>query len=221
MKRLFNLVAWILAMNFLAALGGVVYLNRTGHLNKATALAIKALLYPPPVPPPVAQAAPPDPSTQPSLVLDDLLRQASGRSALDQVNFIQQTFDARMAELDRRQIEMRDQQNQIDLVSAKLAADRTALEKEKKEVADREQQDTKLLTDQGFQDTLQLYNSMPPLQVKKIFMTLKDQTVAEYLQAMDPGTASKIIKQYKTPDEILKIQGILEMVRQPAVTENQ
>jgi len=221
MKKLANLIAWILALNFLAALGGVVYLNRTGHLDKTTALAIKALLYPPPAPPAPPPAAPPDPTTQPTLLLDDLLRKASGRSALEQVNFIQETFDSRMAELDRRQVEINDQQNQVDLAKTQLATDRTALEKEKKAVADREQQDAKLLTDQGFQDTLQLYNSMRPTQVKQIFWTLDDKIVAEYLQAMDPGTASKIIKEFRTPAEITRIQGILELVRQPPVTENQ
>ncbi|HTW95686.1 MAG TPA: hypothetical protein VMD30_12865, partial [Tepidisphaeraceae bacterium] len=83
MKKLANLVAWILALNFLTALAGVVYLNRTGHLNKAALVAIKAVLYPPPPPPPpTPQAAPVNATNQPTLQLDDLLRKASGMSAV-------------------------------------------------------------------------------------------------------------------------------------------
>jgi len=220
MKKLANLVAWILALNFLMALGGVVFLNRTGHLNKATVAAIKKLLYPPPpAPPAVAQA---NPATQPTFQLENLLRKASGMSAINQVNFLQQTFDARTAELDRRQVEIEDQQNQVDLASQKLAADRAEFEKEKQALLAQEQQANKLATDQGFQSTLQLYMSMQPAQVKQIFLTLSDKAVAQYLGAMDARTASKIIRQYKTPAEVARIQQVLELMRKPPLlTENQ
>ena len=55
---------------------------------------------------------------------------------------------------------------------------------------------------------------MPPKQVKQIFATLDDQTVVNFLQAMEPRTAAKIIKEFKTDDEVARMQKVLEKMRQ-------
>ena len=102
-----------------------------------------------------------------------------------------------MLELDRRQREMADLKQQVDLANQKLASDRAALEKREKALADREQAAQKLQSDTGFQNSLSLYNAMPSKQVKSIFMTLNESTVQEYLTAMDTRTAGKIIKEFK------------------------
>jgi hypothetical protein len=44
-------------------------------------------------------------------------------------------------------------------------------------------------------------------------MTLGEQTVQNYLQAMDTRTAAKIIKEFKSPDETAFIQRVLERIR--------
>jgi hypothetical protein len=44
-------------------------------------------------------------------------------------------------------------------------------------------------------------------------MTLNDEAVLQYVQAMDSGTAGKIIKEFKTPDELDRVQRILERMR--------
>jgi Mg/Co/Ni transporter MgtE len=72
----------------------------------------------------------------------------------------------------------------------------------------------KLAQDKGFQDSLQLYNSMPAKQVKAVFMGLDDETVVNYLQSMQPRRASMIIKEFKTPDELSRIARVLEIMRQ-------
>ena len=59
---------------------------------------------------------------------------------------------------------------------------------------------------------------MPAKQVKSIFMTLSEQTVQQYLQAMDTRTAGKIIKEFKTPDETAFIERVLERIRQSQVS---
>ena len=77
----------------------------------------------------------------------------------------------------------------------------------------RGQQAARLASDQGFQDSLNLYNSMPAAQVKRVFAGLDDQTVTTYLEAMQPRTAAKIIKEFKSQDETDRIQHILERMR--------
>jgi flagellar motility protein MotE (MotC chaperone) len=146
--------------------------------------------------------------------LDDLMAQQSGRSATEKVEFIQRTFDTRMLELDRRQTELADLQSQVDLANQKLSVDRKALEKEKQAVAAKEKEAQTLQTDQGFQDSLAVYNSIPPKQVKDIFLNLDQQTVRQYLEAMDARQAGKIVKEFKTPVERAFIQKVLESMRE-------
>jgi Mg/Co/Ni transporter MgtE len=142
------------------------------------------------------------------------MAQQSGRSATEKVEFIQRTFDTRMLELDRRQTELADLQSQVDLANQKLSVDRTALEKEKQAVAAKEKEAQTLQTDQGFQDSLAVYNSIPPKQVKDIFLNLDQQTVRQYLEAMDARQAGKIVKEFKTPVERAFIQKVLESMRE-------
>jgi hypothetical protein len=214
MKKLFNVIVLALAVNFLVLAGGVAYLRVNGNLDRAKVLAIKNLLFPPPAPE-TAATQPADPTTQPVLKLEELLAQQSGRTAAEQVEFIQHTFDAQMAQLDRRQRELADLQRQVDLAKQQIATDRGALDEQRTAVQAREQQATRLATDKGFQDCLALYRSMPGKQVKTIFMSLDQQTVAQYLQAMEARTAGRIIKEFKTPDETQFIQKVLERIRQP------
>jgi Rod binding domain-containing protein len=55
---------------------------------------------------------------------------------------------------------------------------------------------------------------MPAKQVKTIFMTLSATTVQQYLEAMQPRAAAKIMKEFKTPGETVFIQQVLENMRQ-------
>ena len=184
MKRLWNVFVLTLAVNFFAVAVAVAYLYNDGRLDRQRVGAIKALLYPPPVPPPAASQPSEKQKPEPVLKLAELLEQRSGLSTSEQLLFLQQTFDARMAELDRRQRELGDLQRQVDLANATLARDRAALEAEKARVAEREQLAARLANDKGFQDSLELYKSLPAKQVKAAFMTMDDETVKRYLQAM-------------------------------------
>ena len=73
--------------------------------------------------------------------------------------------------------------------------------------------------DKGFEETLDLYNSMPTKQVKDVFVTLDDATVTKYLQAMDAARAAKVLKEFKTPPETERVQKWLEIIRRAPTTE--
>jgi hypothetical protein len=213
MKKILGLIAGVLALNFIALAGSVGYLFKSGHLDKTKISAIKEILFPPP-PPAVAIVGAEGASTQPSVQLDELLKKAAGRSAEEQVEFLQRSFDSRMAELDLRQRQLNDQQHQIEFGRTRLVADRTALEAEKKQLKAAEEQAAVQASDQGFQDSLALYSNMPAKQVKTIFLTLSDETMMRYLEAMPPKSATKIIKEFKSPDETDRIQKVMERMRQ-------
>ena len=216
MKRLWNVFVLTLAVNFLAVAGGVAYLYKDGRLDRQRVQAIRLVLYPPPPPAIAAATQPARAASEPVLQLGELLAQKSGLSAAEQLEFIQQTFDARMAELDRRQREMSDLQRQVDMANAALARDRAALDAQRKQLSDREQLAATLAADKGFQDSLKLYQSMPAKQVKQVFMSMEDETVQRYLQAMEPRGATKIVREFKSPDEVQRIRRVLDRMRGPA-----
>ena len=213
MKKLYNVFVLTLALNFLAVVVAVGALYGQGRLDRKRIDAIKALLYPPPTTQPATSQPADDHAPEPVLKLGALLEQKSGLSTSEQLLFLQQTFDSRMAELDRRQRELGDLQRQVDLANNILARDRAALEAEKKTVAEREQLAAKLANDKGFQDSLELYKSLPARQVKQAFMTLDDETVRRYLQAMEPRGAAKIVREFKTPDEQQRIRRVIDRMR--------
>ena len=126
-----------------------------------------------------------------------------------------------MAELDRRQRELADLQRQVDMANQSLARDRTSLDAEKKQLADREQLAATLAADKGFQDSLRLYQTMPARQVKQVFLAMDDETVTRYLQAMEPRGATKIVREFKTPDEVQRIQRVLDRMRGPGARATQ
>ncbi len=219
MKKLFTVIMLVLSLNFLAAAGGVGWLVQTKKLNKESIAKIQEALFPPPVvETPATQPVAIDPTTQPTMKLDELLAKKSGQTATEQVAFIQQAFDSQMSVLDRRQRELADQQATIVKAKTQLAKDREELERQRQDLSDKQQQATKLADDKGFQDSLALYNTMPGKQVKTIFMSLDDATIQQYLQAMAPRRAGAIIKEFKSTDETARIQKVLERMRQTDVT---
>ena len=214
MKKFANVLAWTLALNFLAIAGGVASLWRSGKLDKDKVHAIRELVFPPPAPPTTQPTAESIAATQPTFKLDELIAQTAGMPADDQLRFIRKTFDAQLAQLDRTQRGLIDLQRTVQLAQDKLAKDRAEFDLQKKSLEDKEKQAELLAADKGFQDTLAIYTTMQPKQVKAIFLTMDDATVMRYLQAMEPRAVSKITKEFKTPDETARISKVLERMRQ-------
>jgi flagellar motility protein MotE (MotC chaperone) len=215
MKKILQVLSMVLAINFLAVLGGVGWLMQSGHLDRARARAVKLVLFPTTATTePTTEPADAAPATQPFVNLDDLLARHAGKRAGEQVEIIQQSFDEQSAQLDRRKRELDALAEQVGREQKRLADAGTSLEQARKQLDEREKQDESRASDKGFQDTLKLYTSMPAPQVKKVFMSLPVETVVNYLQAMQPRNAAKIIKEFKTKDETDLIQKVLEKMRQ-------
>jgi flagellar motility protein MotE (MotC chaperone) len=220
MKKLFNVIIIVLALNFLALAGGAGWLVKNallkdGQIDREKVAEIKKVLFPPP--PEVTAATQPgggDPATQPFVKLDALLAEKAGLPVGQQVEYLQQMYDVKMAELDRRQRELLALKDQVERAQRELDAGRGQLAKAEKGVVDREQEAAKLAADKGFQDALKLYNSMPAKNVKQIFSSLDDDTVVRFLKAMEPRTAAKTLKEFKSPEELVRAQKYMELLRQ-------
>jgi hypothetical protein len=213
-KKLWNVLLVTLALNFMALAGGVGWLYSNGNLDKAKVVAIKDLVFPKPVPEvPATQPAVAQASTQPTLKLEELLARQVGRPATEQVEFIQQTFDSKLAELDRRRRELQALEAQVEQARKGVAKDRAALLADEAKLISDKQQATRLASDKGFQDSLALYTTLPAKAVKTIFTDLDDQTVMQYLQTMQPRIASRIVKEFKSAEEVKRIERVMEMMR--------
>jgi hypothetical protein len=218
MKKLFHVLVMLLAINFLIMAGAAGWLYREGRLDRENLLAIREVLFPAP-PPAVPEPAVPAPEQVPPLLkLEELLAVSAGRPAAEQLEYIRRSFDAQMAQLERAQRELIHLQRQVELAQRQLGRDRAALQAEQATLAARKEEAQRLNTDQGFQDSLALYQTLSPRQVKAIFMDLDDQAVMRYIQAMEPRSASKITKEFKTAQELERLRTILEKMRQAEVS---
>jgi hypothetical protein len=203
-----------LALNFVALVAGLAFLFKNGTLTKEKIAGIKAVLYPATTQAAVDdKKAAPDPTTQPTLRLEELLAKVSGRPAGEQVDFLQRTFDGQMAQLERRQRELEDLRQKAEAAKAEASGLLAQVDARQKKLDAREKALKTTAEDKGFEDSLALYNSMTPKQVKDVFMSLDDTTVTKYLRAMDASKAAKILKEYKSPSETERVQRVMEMIR--------
>lgn len=214
-KRLALVILLVLAVNFLAVAGGVGYLFGTGKIDKDKLGEIKKLVFPPATQPTtqpvVAQRDPA--TTQPLLKLDELLNKTTGKTAAEQVAFINDMVAATSATLERQRSEVVALQRQVSLAQEQLEKDRAALESRQKQLDEKENLRKKLDSDEGFKQSLEVYNAMDTKQVKEIFASLDEETVVRYLQAMEPRRVSRIVKEFTTPAELVKAQSLLEKMR--------
>ncbi len=217
MKKLLSAIVFVLAINFLAVLGGVGWLFQSGKMDREKLGLIKDMLFAEPKPPEVVAT---QPATQPAatepttLKLDELLAKYAGRRTGEQVELIQQSIDAQAVALDRRSRELDDLMQQILREKEELARKTASLDSDRQQLTEQEKKQVADASDKGFQDSLKLLMAMPGKQAKAAFMDLDDPTVARYLQAMPPRSASKIIKEFKTPVEQTRINLVLDRMRQ-------
>jgi hypothetical protein len=215
MKKLWNALVLTLAVNFLLAAGAVAWLYQTGRLDRDRVAAIRKIVLDAPEPSATKEESPPPAAatTRPSMSLEALLDKHTGKRAGEQVEVVQQAFDAQSVLLDRRHREVEDLAGQVARQQEKLAEDRAALEAERRALNDREAAARGAAGDRGFQDSLKMYGAMPARQVKGVFVSMPDETVVRYLRALPPRTATKIVKEFKTPEETERIRKIMERMQ--------
>jgi flagellar motility protein MotE (MotC chaperone) len=219
-KNLVTALLVLVALNFLAVAGGAGWLFQSGHLNRDRVKSICEIMFPPATQPatqPSVAAATTQPSPQSRL--DELLaRHAGARSAAEQADYLQRTFDAQMSQLDQRQRQLEDLQRLVSEAQTQLQSDKSKLTADQQKLADDRAEAAKLAEDQGFQDSLNLYNSMPAKQVKAMFLAMSDDKVVNYLRAMEPKTAARILKEFKSPDETDRLHKLMDRMQEPLPT---
>src|SRR5436190_16860779 len=135
MKKLLTLISATLALNFLAAAIGIFYLYNSGKLNRDKVQQIKQIVFAPATQPVEEQDDSRNPTTQPTLKLEEMLAKVSGRSASEQVEFIQSTFNSHMAILDRRFQDLQNQRRTLEEAKRQADKERDQLRSDQKKLA--------------------------------------------------------------------------------------
>lgn len=217
LQKIFSAIVIVLAINFIAIAVAAALLAQKAGLDREKVQAVREILFPPPDPdesdPADSAAATQIPEPTPMEQLMALLDAQSGKPTEERVEDLQQTFDGRTVALTRARRELDDLQRQLDIASRRLLEQRTAFESSRQEWEQAVVDAAERSRDKGFADALQLYSQLPARQTKDIFLQLEEEVVLQFLQAMDPQPAAKVLKEYKTDAEIQKLRSLLEEMR--------
>lgn len=138
-------------------------------------------------------------------------------SAAERLAHQRQQNEMLLRQLERTRREIESLQTNLHLArqrmerrAEELAASKAELERQLADMQAR-------LNDEGFRRAVTLYEQLPAKQVKQMFADMlgagdRDQVVA-YLQAMQPRTAAKVLREFKAPEEIEQAVALTEALR--------
>ena len=216
MKRIVNVIGMMLAVNLALAAGGVGWMVASGHLTRSRMAGVRQVLFPPPATRPAAATTRPmdmPAPTDPTVRLAMLAARAAGRPGVDPTAAVQQVQDWSLADLDDRRRALLDLQQQVMLAQQQVDRDRQAVDRDRRQFAADRDRAAAAAADKGFQDSLAMVATLPPRQVKSLFATMPDDQVQRYLQAMDPAQATKVMKEFKLPADVQRLQRVLDRIR--------
>ncbi len=106
---------------------------------------------------------------------------------------------------------------QFSLLNQKIALERKEFEEERSRWEEATEADRERKTNEQFAQTVSQYESLPAKQGKQVLIELinsgnREQAIA-YLDAMKPRASSKILKEFKSPEEIILAAELLEELR--------
>ena len=118
-------------------------------------------------------------------------------------------------EIEERRIDrlVRDLENKyvmLEEVKQKIVDDEKNLAQREAQFSQMMKDERERLQNEGFLEAVQIYSDMPPESAKKLFMTIEDRPVMEYLALMDGRARKKIIKKFQTPEELEKVKRVID-----------
>jgi flagellar motility protein MotE (MotC chaperone) len=198
MKTILGILGFLSAMTLMTVIGLLVALSVTGKLNAKSAAAIVAALRGEDLVP--ATQATTQPATQPT-----------SQPAEEGLDF--RGAEERQAVLDRKLRLIDDRQNRLMDAELKLIHDREDLTDQQDAFKKQRLIQEKANQDEGFKTALDMYMKMPAKQVKEDFMKLDIDVVVRYLMHMPTRTQTKILGEFKTPEEQDRRRILTERIR--------
>ncbi|MBI1369513.1 MAG: hypothetical protein GC162_12775 [Planctomycetes bacterium] len=221
MKTAFHVLAIMAILHILGALGFVGYMVATDRVNRERLEAVRAVFEKT-----IAQAA--ADAKEQAKVDEAAAEQAQRIAALEGKNAGPETVSQKLEgeqerneitlrQLERTRQEVESLQRSLQLAQQRVEGQYNELLKEKQTLQKRLAQIEQQRNDEGFKKTVELYETLPPKQVKEMFVKLMSEGggehVVAFLEAMQPRKAAGVLKEFKTPEEVAKAVQLTEQLR--------
>jgi hypothetical protein len=222
MKKIASFLGLLAVFNVLAVAALIGFLVATGRLDGNKARAISDLLRHKGAPTGLREQLadllePTAPATAPAATAPAASQPASdvplAASAQERIEFARQAMEQDRLRLETQAQELQHWQELLEREQAAFALKVAALERDRKVFDERVAATTARTKDESFQKSLALYDELKPTQIKDLFMGMPAPVVADFLLAMDPSRAGKIIGEFQTPPEQTFIATVLERIR--------
>lgn len=142
-------------------------------------------------------------------------------SVADRLKADAQVDDIAMQRVERLQRDIADLRSQLVKAKDLLAKQKADLDAQRKSFEDEIKAETAKREDADFQQAVKTYEQLDPEQVKGMFQTLmqqgKTKDVVDYLASMQLRKAAAVLKEFKTPDEIVQATGLVQKLRDRGV----
>ena len=222
MKVLWAIIVIVLVLNTLAFLGLLGWLYNTGRIDKQRIMSARQ----------VFELTIEEEKRQGELAKE--LEEQSRQQALDIARLEsvkdgpitladrllaeQQADELSVQRVQRLRRDIDDLRKQLTLAKQLLAKQHEELTAQKESFEQAVAKETKLKNDQDFQQTVKMYQQLKPKQVKQMFQQLLNQDMAgqvvEYLAAMQIRKAAAVIREFKSPAEIVQAADLLQSLRE-------
>lgn len=198
----------LFAVNFLAVIGLVLFLMSKGVLTREkVAAALQALEAPegggtpPDETGALTQPAPPDP---PPISLSDRERAVA----------------AVRADLDREIADIRRRQEMVERERRRLEADRADFEAQREAEALKTAAALEAARTAGLREAIKTYRALKAPRIKQLIAALSDEEMGLVLMGLDDRLRSRVIDEFKTPDETDRVRRVIQLIRDGVVARS-
>jgi len=138
-------------------------------------------------------------------------------SSLERLNVLTSLQDQEQQISQRLQQESEMLTRQFEQLNARIEAEREAFDAQRQSWEEATRAERERKADEQFAQTVRQYESLPPRQGKELLIALvgagrRDQAVA-YLDAMSARAASRILREFKSAEELVLATELLEELR--------
>ena len=225
MRSILTAVVVLLVLHVLAGAGLAAWLGVTGRLSRERVVAAAAMFGPTVE---AERRREEEAQRLAQSVRDDaanaarLEAVADGPMTLGQRLAQRQEADAlAVARAERVRREVADLRAQIAAAKDALAKQQAELDEARKALKIRENRQDELARDEGFQQTVAMYERLRARQVKGMFQTLiadgQESDVLDYLAAMQGRKSAAVLKEFKSPEEAAQAARLLQGLRERGV----
>jgi len=187
----------------LSLLGLLGWMMATGRLTEENRAVLVKILRGEPL-----EAAPDEPAEE---------RPGEGEPAsvavAEQLAVTQRAADLADRLIEQRKEELRHEMLLLKALQRQIAVEREKLRQQREVWAKEILAHRQRTGSESFRKQLKLYEKLQSKQVKDIFMDLADELAAEYLAGMSDRAAAKVIAQFRTPEEKVRLQRLLAQMR--------